>query len=185
MINLVKGLPEAVEVNGTLFYIRTDYRLWLKFGEKLQAKDAMYIDFQFILDGEKNNNVFMNPEIFEACLKFYNNPNSTPTGDEDEQKEIVSDFLEDGEYIYASFRAKYGVNLLTDKLHWHEFLALYRGLFNDYGDIVGYRCYKGDNNDMLKIKEKWALNKKVQNSPRKKAVLQVLLGDGDFSKGGE
>ena len=43
------------------------------------------------------------------------------------------DFSEDAEYIYASFRQAYNINLHREqgKMHWHEFEALLNGLPSD------------------------------------------------------
>ncbi len=42
----------------------------------------------------------------------------------------VMDFYLDSEYIYASFRSDYGINLIQEqgKLHWKEFIYLFQGL---------------------------------------------------------
>lgn len=42
----------------------------------------------------------------------------------------VVDFYLDSEYIYASFRADYGIDLIREqgKLHWKEFVYLFQGL---------------------------------------------------------
>lgn len=46
-----------------------------------------------------------------------------------EQKKVI-DFEKDAEYIFASFKQAYGMNLYREqgKLHWHEFQALLNGL---------------------------------------------------------
>lgn len=38
------------------------------------------------------------------------------------------DFLQDGSYIYSSFRMDYGIDLFREKLHWMQFVSLFQGL---------------------------------------------------------
>lgn len=179
MIKLWDDLPNAVEADGRFVYIKTDFRFWLLFDKLIKEEDTRFCDLNFVLE----NDDVMDDQIFEACLKFLYNENSTPTGGGTNQR--LTDFNEDGEFIYYSFMEKYKIDLLDVQMHWHKFLALYRGLFNSYSEIVGYRAYDGKDKDMLKAKHSWTLPTKKDKSERKKQVLSILLGDGDFTKGGE
>lgn len=38
------------------------------------------------------------------------------------------DFIQDGIYIYSSFRMDYGIDLFTEQLHWMQFVSLFQGL---------------------------------------------------------
>ena len=46
------------------------------------------------------------------------------------KQQILFDFEEDGEYIYASFMQAYGIDLIDQQgnLPWHRFIALFQGL---------------------------------------------------------
>lgn len=177
MIKLWENLPNAVEANGRFIYLNTDFKYWLLFDNLLQKDDTRFCDLDFVLKDE-----IMDEDILKACIGFLLNKNSTPncSGSSDH----ITDFEEDGEFIFSAFMEKYNIDLLETNMHWHKFLALYRGLLNSYSDIVGYRAYKGEDKEFLRIKHEWALPKKTDKSERKRQVLSILLGDGDFTKGG-
>ena len=61
-------------------------------------------------------------QIFEECI----NPKSKPT----KKQEKTVDFNQDAEYIYSSFMADYGIDLINmrGKLHWKKFISLFQGL---------------------------------------------------------
>lgn len=62
------------------------------------------------------------------------------------REEIVLDYAIDADYIYAAFLSQYGIDLLDVKeLHWHKFLALFKGLKDDemICKIMSYFSYSG------------------------------------------
>lgn len=160
MIDLsVKGLPNAIEVGGEPFLIKTDFREWLKFGElvkasgsKLQPEDLLYL----FVDAVPDQCDFVN-ELFT----FYVSPEVTPK-DDGTGKTLV-DFILDGSYIYASFMAVYGIDLVDTDMHWHKFKALFQGLPDDacIKNIMAIRGYKKSNKSLEKYqqeeKELWTL----------------------------
>ncbi|MCR6112696.1 hypothetical protein HXA35_20410 [Bacillus sp. A301a_S52] len=88
---------------------------------------------------------------------------------EDEEKEQLIDLDKDAQYIYASFRQAYDINLLNEqgRLHWQEFQALLHGLPDDtilkrIIQIRGWKPSKGDSTDykeaMRKLQKVYALN---------------------------
>ncbi|WP_078577326.1 Gp15 family bacteriophage protein [Salipaludibacillus agaradhaerens] len=88
---------------------------------------------------------------------------------EDEEKEQLIDLDKDAQYIYASFRQAYDINLLNEqgRLHWQEFQALLHGLPDDtilkrIIQIRGWKPSKGDSADykeaMRKLQKVYALN---------------------------
>ena len=177
MIKLWDSLPEAVEVDGRLVFINTDFRFWLLFNELIKNEKTTLLELSFVLKNE-----VMTIEILNECLKFFQNENTTPKKTNSSNQKVM-DFLEDGEFIYSAFRKNYNINLLKEQLHWHEFLALYRNLFNSYKEIISYRSYDGNEKDFLKLKNEWALP--VKKDKKSKKVISILLHGGDFTKGGE
>ena len=99
------------------------------------------------------------------------------------QGELLNEFVfeDDAPYIYSSFMETYGIDLLTAKLHWWQFLALFRGLFIHYKDITSYRGYEGDDKEMLKARSDWQLSETQKGD---KDIIKILLHGGDFTKGG-
>ena len=52
MIDLtVKGLPNVIEINGSLYSIETDFRLWMRFEievGKLKPRDKIDVSYLFV-----------------------------------------------------------------------------------------------------------------------------------------
>ncbi|WP_062052346.1 Gp15 family bacteriophage protein [Bacillus sp. JCM 19034] len=78
----------------------------------------------------------------------------------DDEKEKVIDLEQDAEYIFASFKQAYGMNLYEEqgKLHWHEFQALLNGLPSDtimkrIIEIRTWKPSKGDSGEYKKAME--------------------------------
>jgi hypothetical protein len=75
----------------------------------------------------------------------------------EEEEERLIDLEQDAEYIFASFKQAYGMNLLEQqgKLHWHEFQALLNGLPSDtiMKRIIEIRAWKPSKGDSSKYKQ--------------------------------
>lgn len=177
MYNLYETLPNTIEVNGRVFPIYTDFKIWLKFSE-VASKQFYTSEISFIF--EIPNDVYLiGEDEIDAIFNFYyckpKYPISTGEG------VTAYSFKDDAQYIYASFMKTYGINLLEAKMHWWEFMALFRGLTNQMSDIIQYRCYNGDDKEMLKIKEEWRIKERPKGD---KDIIKTLLHGGDFTKGG-
>ncbi len=63
----------------------------------------------------------------EIVVTQINLPERPKTG---RSKQKLVDFDLDGEYIYASFKQNYGIDLIDEqgRLHWKKFIALFEGL---------------------------------------------------------
>lgn len=134
-----KNLPDSLVVNGEAFLIDTDFRTWIAWSHEVDAnKQAPY--FIFLEKAPED------PSWIVEAVNFLNAPNITPRSKKSSGKNVRAyDFVEDGEYIVASFQQAYGIDL-TDpemKMHWHRFKALFAGLPSDtkMAEIMGYRSY--------------------------------------------
>ena len=176
MYNVYDSLPDTIEVNGRLFPILTDFRAWLKFGSLIEKK-CFYSDISYLLEIPQDR-LYLDEDLFNALYDFYNFQPKYPKGSGG--KNVVS-FEDDAPYIYSSFMETYGIDLLTAKLHWWQFLALFRGLFIHYKDITSYRGYEGDDKELLKARSDWQLSEAKMGD---KDIIKILLHGGDFTKGG-
>lgn len=175
MIDLThKGLPDAIMVDGKPFLINTDFRIWLKVDEILKNPDWTLMDIAFVVKDLTVLDLFQfESQIQEQLLNFYLNPNSTPNVNELSNSDVVVDYKEDGEYIYSAFIQAYGIDLLDADMHWHKFLALFRGLPDStlLVKIMGYRGYKKPKKGDIyeKYKRIWALpkNQKITTDMQK------------------
>lgn len=165
-----KGLPNTITVNGSSFLLNTDYREWLKFGV-LVDNDCDISELIFLLkDIKPEECCFWTPdtwiEMYRGLVDFYVNPNSTPNQIETSSDKVL-DYIEDGEYIYASFLYAYNIDLLETDLHWHKFKALFNSLPDDSKivSIMQMRGYSPSNKTMAencaKAKQMWQLKTKV------------------------
>lgn len=159
MIDLrTKGLPSRIEWDGGSFPIRTDFRIWLEFGEWLKQK-KLYLG---IFDG------FIPPEGDDwqlPAIRFYQSPNEVPRATRAPSGAKLLDFIIDGPFLVASFQQAYGIDLTTCDMHWHRFCALIDGLPDEtkLAKVMGYRSWtpsdeKRKHQDlMLEQRARWAL----------------------------
>ena len=160
MLDLTKKvLPSAVNVGGEYFPVKTDFRTWLRFIQILNQKDSVLEDLDWIytekLPDDKKSG-------FEALVSFAYPERILPRSD-GTKSESVFDYTIDSDLIYAAFREQYGIDLLTQDMHWHVFSALFSGLHGTkLNEIMGFRSY--DENDhskyeenMKKLRDAWTL----------------------------
>lgn len=159
MIDLrVKGLPTQIEIGGLFFNIKTDFRIWLEFGERIKNKDCTLDDFTFVFKDDIPQEHFA-----KKLMDFYINKNSTPNYN-NSSSENVLDYIQDGEYIVGSFMRVYGIDLTSiEYMHWHLFKALFVSLPDDakINQIMSMRAYKKSNKDYDQVakenKQAWKL----------------------------
>ncbi|WP_203334361.1 Gp15 family bacteriophage protein [Planococcus beigongshangi] len=106
----------------------------------------------------------------KQSIEFDRKGNPLPV--QKEQKQVL-DFEKDADYIFASFRQAYNMNLYKEqgKLHWHEFKALLNGLPSDtvMQRIIQIRLWepsKGDTEEMKQairdLQRTYALEEEVE-----------------------
>lgn len=96
---------------------------------------------------------FKGKEIIEYDL----NGNPMPIQEDDEDQENYSDLNQDADYIYASFKQAYDMDLFEQqgKLHWHKFKALLHGLPENtiMQRIIGIRAWEPQKGDTVEYKK--------------------------------
>ncbi len=150
MIDLTTKLPESVNICAKEYPINTDFRVWISF-EKMFRDDnedaqTVFINAIKMCFKRDSNGILTLPPTWQDTLKglfdFYragegmekNEDKNNDAADEeaDEEKprkeKRIYDWDIDGKYIFAAFMSQYNINLLTDKLHWWAFRALFDGL---------------------------------------------------------
>lgn len=182
-----KGLPDAIEVDGKLFYIKTNFRDWLKFGEIVDSREfkdwiesdfvvengISFRDFFFLFDGE-----IPRANFITNLLAFYINPNETPHDNISDKKDIQSfDYIRDGEYIVGSFMQAYHINLTEiEYMHWHMFKALFVCLPGDtmIKEIMSMRTWN-ERDDKRKYEEHKRKLREVWELPKKNGVRDIEI----------
>lgn len=179
MIDLrYSDLPAALEVDGEVFAIKTDFRVWLAWLESLEVNGiAEYGIFE--------SDIPQGDSWVEVAQQFALSAPVTPAG---KATEIVQafDFIRDGDYIVGSFQQAYGIDLTDPSLsmHWHRFLALFRSLPETciMSKIMGYRTFKKSDKDdynksMEKAKRAYTLPPKHTFMTEQKAIQDKAIDD--------
>lgn len=128
---LTDRLPDKVNVDGEICYLKTDFRIWIFF-ETILADGS--------LDQEQKLAVLLPlclkklpsslDKAVKACLKFYRG-NEKKFSDEQISSKPLYSFLHDAEFIFAAFMSQYGIDLTAANMHWYKFRALFKGLSPD------------------------------------------------------
>lgn len=155
---LIDLLPEAVEVDGSIYAINTDFRIGIMF-EQLMS-DSSFTDLEKIKLALSLYYEKIPDNLIEAIKKiqwFYSGgkevaltedevnavKNTTETNVNKEEQ--IFSYEHDDIYIYSAFLGQYGIDLQDVKqLHWWKFRALMSALNEDslFSKIMGYRSIK-------------------------------------------
>ena len=117
-------LPETVEVDGSIFAIRTDFRTILRCFRLLddpeileEHKQAILLKMFFKGDCPSGGvGIFLD---FVRC--------GEPEKAGSDEKDF--DFEQDAKEIYSGFMQLYGIDLAESNMHWYKFVALLGGVF--------------------------------------------------------
>lgn len=160
MVRLDKAFWQStVSVHGEEFPVHTEHWFWLTFSRLLREK-APLGEFDFLYDGDAPGDKVAG---FNALMGFYAPPQSLPRDVGGGDSGPVVDFEQDEDLIYSAFLQCYGIDLKAEALHWHKFLALFRGLRETkLNDVMGYRSWdEGDKGGyekfMRDMKNAWRL----------------------------
>jgi hypothetical protein len=163
---------KKIQIEDTIYEANTDFRVAIECNRI--ATDETIGDFERVLGiictmfGEK---ALDNPDHYEKLLNWTKNYLSCGKEIEDTHEEPDMDYIEDMEYIEASFMSDYQIDLENAEMDWHKFNKLINGLSNsDFGNCcVLNRIRNLRNYDVSEIKD----NKERQKIA--KAKEQVAL----------
>ena len=132
---LVRGLKASVEAENEIVPIRTDFKVWLAVNECINSAEPTENKLATILGLVYPRLPKSFTGAVRAAMDFYT------AGKDGGGGERSFDFSEDSELILAAFRQQYGIDLLRDGLHWHEFLALFSALGSEtlFAKVVSVR----------------------------------------------
>lgn len=145
---LLDDLPTVVKVDGQVWPIRTDFRVWIRLELLLQdkslppeevAEKALTLCYPAIPHDVGG--------ALEALLWFYRcgvdkvPATSKSGGDTAKKPKRAYDFEQDAGRLYAAFWSVYQIDLASEGLHWWVFRELMRNLpaSCDFAKIMGYR----------------------------------------------
>lgn len=166
--------PEYAEVNGKKYKINTDFRNALRCNEI--AEDKTIGDLEralaiiYTLFGEEGLNA---PDDYTTLLKLaikYLKCGAETEINENDNKKIDVDFIQDQKYIQSSFKYDYGYDpYKMDYLHWYEFYNDLNNLsYSEFGACcILSRIRQIRNIDTSKISD---LNEKKRVQEMQKAL---------------
>lgn len=177
---IIDELPRALKLKGSVFPIRTDFRIGMLFEMMIESRELSDREmarqaFRLWFEEEQIAAIARQDVVREALdgiIWFYS------CGKRDEEKEKqgekkpgefgrrIYDFEIDAPLIYAAFRSQYGIDLQEAQLHWWQFTALFSGLHQDEQimQIMGYRSVnlaeiknKDERRRLAKLQARYAL----------------------------
>lgn len=122
---------KKIQIEDTIYEANTDFRIAIRCSEI--AQDDTIGDFERALGiictmfGEK---ALDNPNHYEKLLKWALNYLSCGEEVIDNKEQPDMDYVEDMEYIEASFMSDYHIDLENEDMDWHKFNKLMNGLSN-------------------------------------------------------
>lgn len=181
---LISGLPKTVNVNGSPFFIKQNFSVWIAFTKLMLDKNIPFyekmlrsIQLCFYKDNipphKKNQDVY---SAFMAIMWFYTmgeetNENNDKKVNKDNprirQKPLkILDYDYDQEYIVGAFQQLYGIDLTVENIHWWRFKMLLNSLTKETKlvEIMGYRA--------MDINPKW--DESHKNFYKKMKILYAL-----------
>ena len=148
-------LPDTIEVEGSDFLIQTGHPYWFRFMQNLKEPDTTVADFDYMFRGEKPSD---KEAAFKALLAFCWEKKEIPRSDGDDGGPRLVDYDIDADLIWAAVLQVYGVDLKEKEIHWHKVRAMLAALPGSrLEEIMGYRCYRGKDPKLQKLKRQWAL----------------------------
>lgn len=145
MLSLKRPLDETIRVNGKEYQWDMSFDNVLRWydlidDKGLQDVEKILIAFEmFVPDCQAD--IQTQIDTVQAISKYIADaPDEQVSGD---QEQYYS-FAKDAEYIFASFYAEYGIDLINEqgKLRWEKFIALFRGMSDHakINKIIGIRA---------------------------------------------
>ena len=176
---------KKIQIENTIYTANVDFRVAIRCNEI--ATDENIGDFERVLGivctmfGEKALN---NPNHYEKLLKWALNYLSCGKKIESTNEEPDMDYVEDMEYIEASFMSDYKIDLENEEMDWHKFNKLINGLSNsDIGNCcILNRIRNLRNFNPMEIKDEKERDKIIKAKQqvalkRNKKEIEVELTD--------
>lgn len=138
MLNIIlDGFPGEYEG----YLIRTDFRIGIQISEALSdvnlAEPEKMITAMGLLYGA---GVPTDIKLAEEGLAWFMRGGQPSEDNVPDGKPPTLDFEQDNRFVYSAFRARYGIDLTRERLHWFAFLAMLSDLGGcSISDIIGIR----------------------------------------------
>lgn len=125
---LIEQLPEAVEIDGREWAIRTGFRDCLRVILAFEDAELTIFEKQMVLlellYPEKPNNA---QAAFDLGIQFLNGGEPGESDGGGPSMRLYS-FAQDAGFIFSAFRQTHGIDLEKAEMHWWKFIALFMDL---------------------------------------------------------
>lgn len=173
MLNIIlDGFPEEYEG----YLIRTDFRIGIQIGESLNDVDLAEPEkLQVALKLLYGAGIPSNRQLAEDGLKWFMRGGQPEKEHTSDGKPPTFDFEQDNRLTYSAFRARYGIDLTRERLHWFAFLAMLDDIREcTLADVMGVRGV-----DLTKLSES---QKKFYAEMKEKYRIEPKLSQGELAK---
>lgn len=129
---LYEKLPDYVVLFGEKYPVYTDFKRWIEISltfETEDIKDPKVIAKIIKLCYKEK----LPPNHISALLgamSFLNRGTDLSVSQTQKGEKLYS-FCDDASIIYSSFYIRYGIDLLSEKMHWYKFCALFEALSDE------------------------------------------------------
>lgn len=173
---ILDGFPEEYEG----YLIRTDFRVGMQISEALNDVDLAEPEkLMTALRLLYGNGIPTDTELAQSGLRWFMSGgnvddervlggSSCPDG-----KPPTFDFEQDNRLVYSAFRARYGIDLTRERLHWFAFLAMLGDIGGcSLSDIIGIRgadlskLGEAQRNEYAKMQERYRIREKMSEADR-------------------
>ena len=129
---LCEKLPDYVVLFGEKYPVHTDFKRWIEISlifEEEDIKDPKVMAKIIKLCYKEK----LPPNHISALLgaiSFLNRGTDLSVSQNQKSEKIYS-FSDDASIIYSSFYIRYGIDLLSEEMHWYKFCALFENMTDD------------------------------------------------------
>lgn len=171
MLNIIlDGFPDEYEG----YLIRTDFRIGMQISEALNDVDLAEPEkMMTALRLLYGNGIPSDTELAESGLRWFMSGGNVDEERVPDGKPPTFDFEQDNRLLYSAFRARYGIDLTRERLHWFAFLAMLGDLGGcSLSDIIGIRgtdlakLGEAQRNDYAKMQERYRIKPQISEADR-------------------
>ncbi len=173
MCNIIlDGFPDEYEG----YLIRTDFRIGIQISEALNDVDLAEPEkLMTALRLLYGSGAPSDLQLAEEGLRWFLSGGQPSDDSVPDGKPPTFDFEQDNRFVYSAFRARYGIDLTRERLHWFAFLAMLGDLGGcSLADIIGIR-----GTDLSKLSDE---QRKKYAELQTKYRIKPKLSEGDLAR---
>lgn len=169
---ILDGLPNEYEG----YLIRTDFRIGIQISEALNdvnlaEPEKMMTAMRLLYGAGMPSDI----QLASEGLRWFMSGGQPGDDNAPDGKPPTFDFEQDNRFVYSAFRARYGIDLTRERLHWFAFLAMLHDLGGcSLSDIIGIR-----GTDLSQLSDS---QRKHYAELQAKFRIKPQMSDGDLAR---